>query len=280
MRTESAFDGLAPGCRRPTGTRRVQMFQAFRGMPGCHRRLKPDRPDRGGFTLIELLVVIAIIAILAGMLLPALARAKEAGKRISCASSLRQLGLAATMYADDNDGLLPPRLVPNAWPTTLYDYYKDTRLLLCPSDSLEPARAVRDPVNWPYDSAPRSYIFNAFNDYWQVNGSNVVLGSLRGITGKCTPIEAIRQPSETILLGEKETTSPHYFMDFLETPQGNDLSEVEHGRHMANRAGGGGGSNYAFADGSVRYVKYGAAVNPINLWAVIEEWRQAVPLGF
>src|SRR2546425_13166537 len=83
------------------------------------RAMRDSRQPRPGFTLIELLVVIAIIAILASMLLPALARAKESGNRIKCVNNLKQLETAAKMYADDFDGYYPPRTNQYRWPTLL-----------------------------------------------------------------------------------------------------------------------------------------------------------------
>ena len=78
---------------------------------GSSRRPVARRRRNGAFTLIELLVVIAIIAILAALLLPALAKAKEEGRRVNCRSNLRQLQICWEMYADDNGGIL----CPNDW---------------------------------------------------------------------------------------------------------------------------------------------------------------------
>ena len=222
-------------------------------------RLAPCR----AFTLIELLVVIAIIAILASMLLPALARAKEAAYRIKCTNNLKQIELSAKLYADDNDGLYPPRTNLWRWPTLLLPYYLNTNMLICPTDAQrgQPQTDFTSPT--VPDRANRSYMINGWNDYF----ADALFAA------RAMKETAVLYPTDTIMLGEKKNESPHYFTD-LNEGVGNDLDQIEQGCHaVARKAIRSGGSNFAFVDGSVRYMRYGATVWPLNLWGVNDSNR-------
>lgn len=130
-----------------------------------------------GFTLIELLVVIAIIAILAAILFPVFAQARERARAATCISNQKQLALAMHQYVQDNNEMFPPlddwmENPGTLWASMIYPYVKSTQVYACPDDSskalIDGGKWYGQSVNWHI-----SYIMNEEfgNTYWTVDGS-------------------------------------------------------------------------------------------------------------
>jgi prepilin-type processing-associated H-X9-DG protein/prepilin-type N-terminal cleavage/methylation domain-containing protein len=221
---------------------------------------------RGGFTLIELLIVVATIAILVGILLPAMSRARQIGRATACLSNLHSLGQAVAMYADGHDGRLPSVGLAHggsvdessAWINVMAAEYGDVRVTRCPSD---------ESPHWTRplaDTGQRRRLSYASNYYTE--------GTIEGKEEYCVATR-IERPSTTIFWVELAEDGDFAVADHVhpETWFINPLllaeREIQLRRHM-DRA------NYAFVDGHAepqRFdetydINFGASAFPKIAW--------------
>jgi prepilin-type N-terminal cleavage/methylation domain-containing protein/prepilin-type processing-associated H-X9-DG protein len=229
-----------------------------------------------GFTLIEMLIVIAIISILAAILFPVFARARESARRASCQSNQKQIALGLTMYTQDFDerypmtwyGLNHPETVAKAgepvsayfftdvggvrsdagnynysWMDFIYPYVKNIQLFNCPSNTTprESGRLV-----------PNYWLNPAFGNASNANGTTFA-SSLYGnliahITGISTA--AVERPSTTVMLGEIGNGASNSYPKYLFTASAPGyIHETRELFEMHSQ-----GMNVAYADGHVKWM--------------------------
>ena len=241
-----------------------------------HRRRSSRSLRRHGFTLIELLVVIAIIAILAAILFPVFAQAREKARQTACLNNTKQIGTAFMMYVQDYDETFPPSRVMSGsatspcagnallpWNDIVQPYMRNEDILKCPSDS---SRTENDATGRPIKK--RSYVALA--------GPNNLVNGCEYLTGVMAPgwganQAAIDRPASLALLYERFEHGSH-----IRTPFFVHANNPTNWCHTTNPANAvyprkrewfsatpgfepphSGGANINFCDGHAKLYKYG-----------------------
>jgi prepilin-type N-terminal cleavage/methylation domain-containing protein/prepilin-type processing-associated H-X9-DG protein len=210
-----------------------------------------------GFTLIELLVVIAIIAILAAILFPVFARARENARRASCQSNLKQIGLGILQYTQDYDEAMPPTNADASRYALsglrIGTYTKSDQLLICPSDS-NPSARVRNIANTL--DVPNSY-------YVPMDEFDVPSSAGWGVFGNNGAVSLADFPdtAQTIMVAERisDQADWHVSRDTATPGGGNspDASSWVTNRHLDTAV-------YLFADGHVKSLKRPATLPAVG----------------
>ena len=263
------------------------------------------RKNVSGFTIIELLVVIAIIAILAAILFPVFAQARDKARQASCLSNMKQLGLAMNMYAQDYDGMLMQTTSEHPvlkihWSFVAQPYVKNVGVFVCPSDPrpVAPKTPCQPGMAVGLDCDAQVPKFSYVNNYNAVPAHDwipphessfdtpanlIILGERRSLLKNpaAKPIGQWKGTSGFIGTsgissgsGQICPSDSYRFATIADAEAGllgksdkPEIVRVQWDRHN-------GGSNYSFADGHAKWFKFDQTLNPLNfMWG--EKWYPA-----
>jgi len=213
---------------------------------------------RRAFTLIELLVVIAIIAILAAILFPVFARAREQARKTACLSNMKQMGTGILMYVQDYDETLPMTNYSNTidhnsdwgvsyilWCDLIMPYTKNYQVFICPS---RPTESLNRTGGWGKVTRPKGYAESSYVNGWTYSNTSGLIG-----------LAAVQVPAERIILAEM----PYEIFDAGLWYIGYDYYVMQtHGPQI----------NWGFLDGHSKCLRPSQTIKPRLMWNLTDSY--------